>query len=94
MNLGRALETLVVTETASYAAVEVLKKTILAGLMSALVIPASLISVMAVMDNPFSVAYSRARKAGQGTNSEYFNTILIDLHNFSVGRRAVTQAAG
>jgi hypothetical protein len=37
-----------------------------AGLMSAMVIPASLMAVMSVMDNPFSVAYSRARKAGQG----------------------------
>jgi hypothetical protein len=66
IDLGKALEMLVLTETASYAAAEVLKKTLLAGLMSAMVIPASLMAVMSVMDNPFSVAYSRARKAGQG----------------------------
>ncbi|KAJ5776200.1 uncharacterized protein N7511_001211 [Penicillium nucicola] len=82
MNLGNAISALVTSAAWSVAGREVLARTFFHTLMSAVMLPLGLLKVAGVVDNPFSVAKSRADKAGQ---------VLADvLINKAQGERPVT----
>jgi hypothetical protein len=81
MNLGNALEAMVTSAAWGYAKKEVIAHTIFADMMAAMW-PIGLLQVSRVVDNPFSVAKSRAEKAG---------AVLADaLINRAQGERPVT----
>ncbi|KAJ5093724.1 hypothetical protein N7456_009585 [Penicillium angulare] len=65
MNLGNAISSLVTSAAWSVAGREVLAHTVFAALLSAVMLPMGLMKVARVVDNPFSVAKSRADKAGE-----------------------------
>jgi hypothetical protein len=82
MNLGHAISALVTSAAWSVAGREVLARTVFSTLMSAVMLPMGLMKVAGVVDNPFSVAKSRADKAGE---------VLADaLINKAQGERPVT----
>ncbi|CAG8033765.1 unnamed protein product [Penicillium salamii] len=82
MNLGNAISALVTSAAWSVAGREVLARTVFSTLMSAVMLPLGLMKVAGVVDNPFSVAKSRADKAGE---------VLADaLINKAQGERPVT----
>lgn len=82
MNLGNAISALVTSAAWSVAGREVLARTVFHTLMSAVMLPLGLMKVAGVVDNPFSVAKSRADKAGE---------VLADaLINKAQGERPVT----
>ncbi|MCJ1229134.1 hypothetical protein MMC12_005799 [Toensbergia leucococca] len=81
MNLGNSLTTMISSTAWGYAKSELIKHTIFAELMSAMW-PIGLLKVSRVVDNPFSVAKSRADKTG---------SVLADaLINKAQGQRPVT----
>ncbi|TAQ89162.1 hypothetical protein B7494_g2545 [Chlorociboria aeruginascens] len=81
MKLGSSLEAVVKSAAWSVAKKEIIARTIFASLMDALW-PIALLKVSRVVDNPFSVAMSRADKAG---------LVLADaLINKAQGERPVT----
>ncbi|KAJ5467083.1 hypothetical protein N7475_004835 [Penicillium sp. IBT 31633x] len=82
MNLGNAISALVTSAAWSVAGREVLARTIFHSIMSAVMLPMGLMKIAGVVDNPFSVAKSRADKAGE---------VLADaLINKAQGERPVT----
>ncbi|CEO60462.1 hypothetical protein PMG11_05089 [Penicillium brasilianum] len=82
LNLGNAISALVTSAAWSVAGREILSRTFFATVMSAVMLPMGLMKVARVVDNPFSVAKSRADKAGE---------ILADaLINKAQGERPVT----
>ncbi|KAI9737276.1 MAG: hypothetical protein M1818_005809 [Claussenomyces sp. TS43310] len=81
MKLGTSLQSLVKSAAWGVAKKEIIARTVFASLMTALW-PLSLLKLSAVVDNPFSVAKSRADKAG---------LVLADaLINKAQGERPVT----
>ena len=81
MNLGNSITAMVSSAAWGYAKSEMIKRTIFAELMSAMW-PVALLQVSRVVDNPFSIARSRAEKAGE---------VLADaLVNKAQGERPVT----
>ena len=81
MNLGNSMQMMVSSAAWGYAQSEILKRTIFAEMMSALW-PLGLLKISRVVDNPFSVAKSRAEKTGE---------VLADaLVNKAQGERPVT----
>lgn len=81
LNLGNAMNGVVQSAAWGYAQKEIIQRTIFAELASALW-PMALMKVARVIDNPFSVAKSRAEKAGE---------VLADaLVNRAQGERPVT----
>ncbi|KAJ5380572.1 uncharacterized protein N7496_003000 [Penicillium cataractarum] len=82
LNLGNAISALVTSAAWSVAGREILSRTFFAAIMSAVMLPVGLMKVARVVDNPFSVAKSRADKAG-----EVLANALIDK---AQGERPVT----
>ncbi|KAI9773750.1 MAG: hypothetical protein M1835_006110 [Candelina submexicana] len=81
MHLGNSLNSMVSSAAWGYAQNEIIKRTIFASLASAMW-PLGLLKVSRIVDNPFSVAKSRAEKAG---------AVLADaLINKAQGERPVT----
>lgn len=81
MNLGNSMTAMVSSAAWGYAKSEIIKRTIFADMMGALW-PLGLLKISRVVDNPFSVAKSRAEKAGE---------VLADaLVNKAQGERPVT----
>lgn len=81
MNMGNSMEAMVKSAAWGVAKKEIIARTIFASLMNALW-PLSLLKVSRIVDNPFSVAKSRADKAG---------LVLADaLINKAQGERPVT----
>ena len=81
MTLGNAMQEMVSSAAWGYAKKEIVSRTILAEMMSAMW-PLALLKVSRVIDNPFSVAKSRAEKTG---------AVLADaLVNRAQGERPVT----
>ena len=81
MNLGNSMTAMVSSAAWGYAKSEIIKRTIFAGMMDALW-PLGLLKISRVVDNPFSIAKSRADKAGE---------VLADaLINKAQGERPVT----
>lgn len=62
--LGNSVSNLLKTESISLGLTQGIKVTFLGALASAMALPASLLSILRVLDNPFSVAYRRSEKAG------------------------------
>ncbi|KAJ3108051.1 Transmembrane and coiled-coil domain-containing protein 4 [Phlyctochytrium planicorne] len=65
ITLGTAIRDFLGSTAASYAATEVLKHTVLGGLMMALVWPVGLLQLGYLVDNPWSIGLDRSRKAGE-----------------------------
>ncbi|MCJ1330843.1 hypothetical protein MMC10_007530 [Thelotrema lepadinum] len=81
MNLGNAMTAMVSSAAWGYAKKEIIAHSIFADMMAAMW-PLGLLQVARVVDNPFSVAKSRAEKAG---------AVLADaLENRAQGERPVT----
>ena len=82
MNLGNSLDAMVSSAAWGYAKSEMIKRTVFAELMGAAMWPMTLLQIGRVVDNPFSIARSRAEKAGE---------VLADaLINKAQGERPVT----
>ncbi|KAI9489118.1 hypothetical protein BDB00DRAFT_845235 [Zychaea mexicana] len=64
MDLGLAFEKFVKNQAIRYAGVEVAKQTALRAFFSAVALPATLLKIADVVDNPWQIAADRSRKAG------------------------------
>ncbi|KAJ1973402.1 hypothetical protein H4R35_004140 [Dimargaris xerosporica] len=65
LGVGNAFSRLVSSEAVTYAAGQVLKQTVLATLMSALVWPMAIVKAGSLIDNPWGVGLNRAENAGK-----------------------------
>uniref|UniRef100_A0A093V2S9 Putative membrane protein C6F6.13c n=1 Tax=Talaromyces marneffei PM1 TaxID=1077442 RepID=A0A093V2S9_TALMA len=82
LNLGNSMRALVTTAAWKVASQQLLIWTVFAGIMSAVMLPFGLMRIAKIAANPFSVAISRADKAGE---------VLADaLINGAQGKRPVT----
>ncbi|GFF36216.1 1,3-beta-glucanosyltransferase gel3 [Aspergillus udagawae] len=92
MDLGNALD-LLVTSAAWTAGEQVLKKTFLSHLLTAVALPLGLLKVARVVDNPFSVAKARADKAGEVLADALINKVQgerpVTLIGYSLGSRVI-----
>ncbi|KAK3935933.1 hypothetical protein QBC46DRAFT_420992 [Diplogelasinospora grovesii] len=90
--LGQSLEGLVSSYAWSMVKVEILKRTVLATLWSALW-PAYLLSVASNVDNPFSLAKNRSEKAGKILADALINKVQgerpVTLVGYSLGARVI-----
>lgn len=93
MNLGNAISSLVTSAAWSVAGREVLSRTLFAAIMSAVMLPLGLMKVARVVDNPFSVAKSRADKAGEVLADALINKVQgerpVTLIGYSLGSRLI-----
>lgn len=92
LNLGNSLSAMVSSAAWGVAKQELLKRTILAGLMNAMW-PLALLKVSRVVDNPFSIAKSRADKAGEVLADALINKAQgerpVTLIGYSLGARVI-----
>ncbi|KAF4224416.1 hypothetical protein CNMCM8980_002046 [Aspergillus fumigatiaffinis] len=92
MNLGNALD-LLVTSAAWTAGEQVLKKTFLSQLLTAVALPLGLLKIARVVDNPFSVAKARADKAGEVLADALISKVQgerpVTLIGYSLGSRVI-----
>ena len=92
LNLGNALRTMVTSAAWTYIKVELLKRTVLATLWSALW-PISLLSMASALDNPFSLAKNRSEKAGKILADALINRVQgerpVTLIGYSLGARVI-----
>ncbi|KAF2220993.1 hypothetical protein BDZ85DRAFT_297688 [Elsinoe ampelina] len=92
LSLGSALTSLLKSAAWSYARSEIIKRTVFASLTAALW-PLALLRVSRVIDNPFSVAKSRADKAGEVLADAIINKAQgerpVTLVGYSLGARVV-----
>ncbi|MCJ1260690.1 hypothetical protein MMC22_000552 [Lobaria immixta] len=92
MNLGNSMMTMVSSAAWGYAKSEMIKRTIFAELMSAMW-PVALLQVSRVVDNPFSIARSRAEKAGEVLADALINKAQgerpVTLIGYSLGARVI-----
>lgn len=92
MNLGNSMMTMVSSAAWGYAKSEMIKRTIFAELMSAMW-PVALLQVSRVVDNPFSIARSRAEKAGEVLADALINKAQgqrpVNLIGYSLGARVI-----
>ncbi|KAJ5759509.1 hypothetical protein N7520_006665 [Penicillium odoratum] len=93
MKLGNAISSLVTSAAWSVAGKEVLSRTIFSSIMSAVMLPLGLIKVAGVVDNPFSVAKSRADKAGEVLADALISKVQgerpVTLIGYSLGSRLI-----
>lgn len=92
MNLGNSMTAMVSSAAWGYARSELIKRTIFAELASALW-PVALLQVARVVDNPFSLARSRAEKAGEVLADALINKAQgerpVTLIGYSLGARVI-----
>ncbi|MCJ1297477.1 hypothetical protein MMC08_000263 [Hypocenomyce scalaris] len=92
MNLGNSMTAMVSSAAWGYAKSEFIKRTIFADMMGALW-PIGLLKVSRVVDNPFSVAKSRAEKAGEVLADALINKAQgerpVTLIGYSLGARVI-----
>lgn len=92
MNLGNSMTAMVSSAAWGYAKSELIKRTIFAELASALW-PVALLQVARVVDNPFSLARSRAEKAGEVLADALINKAQgerpVTLIGYSLGARVI-----
>lgn len=92
LGLGKTLQGLVSSAGWNYVKVEILKRTVLATLWSALW-PAYLMSMAAAVDNPFSLAKNRSEKAGEILADALINKVQgerpVTLVGYSLGARVI-----
>lgn len=93
MNLGNAISALVTSAAWSVAGREVLSHTFFATIMSAVMLPMGLMKVARIVDNPFSVAKSRADKAGEVLADALISKVQgerpVTLIGYSLGSRLI-----
>ena len=92
LNLGNSMTTMVSSAAWGYAKSEVIKHTVFAELSMALW-PLALLKVSRVVDNPFSIAKSRADKAGEVLADALINKAQgerpVTLVGYSLGARVI-----
>ncbi|KAJ5089735.1 hypothetical protein N7532_008419 [Penicillium argentinense] len=93
MNLGNAISALVTSAAWSVAGREVLTRTVFSAIMSAVMLPMGLMNVARIVDNPFSVAKSRADKAGEVLADALISKVQgerpVNLIGYSLGSRLI-----
>lgn len=92
LGLGKSLRKLVSSYAWNTVKVEVLKRTVLATLWSALW-PAYMLSMASTVDNPFSLAKNRSEKAGEILADALINKVQgerpVTLIGYSLGARVI-----
>ncbi|KAG9692496.1 DUF726-domain-containing protein, partial [Aureobasidium melanogenum] len=92
LNLGNSLTTMIRSAAWGYAKSEIIKRTVFASLTAALW-PLGLLKVSRIIDNPFSVAKSRADKAGEVLADALINRAQgerpVTLIGYSLGARVI-----
>ncbi|KAK0618400.1 hypothetical protein B0T17DRAFT_618994 [Bombardia bombarda] len=92
LGLGQSLQGLVSSYTWNYVKAEILKRTVLATLWSALW-PVHLLSAATSIDNPFSLARNRSEKAGEILADALINKVQgerpVTLIGYSLGARVI-----
>ncbi|MCJ1283498.1 hypothetical protein MMC26_002828 [Xylographa opegraphella] len=92
MNLGNSMMAMVSSTAWGYAKSEIIKRTIFADMMGALW-PLGLLKISRVVDNPFSIAKSRAEKAGEVLADALINKAQgerpVTLIGYSLGARVI-----
>lgn len=93
LKLGNAISALVTSAAWSVAGREVLTRTVFSALMSAVMLPMGLVKVAGIVDNPFSVAKSRADKAGEVLADALIEKVQgerpVTLIGYSLGSRLI-----
>lgn len=93
MNLGNSLDAMVSSAAWGAAKSEIIKRTIFAELMSSAMWPMTLLQIGRVVDNPFSIARSRAEKAGEVLADALINKAQgerpVTLIGYSLGARVI-----
>ena len=93
MALGNALQNFVSTAAWGYIKKEIIKRTVLAGLWSALMLPLAMLKISKLVDNPFSVAKARADKAGEVLADALISKAQgerpVSLVGYSLGGRVI-----
>lgn len=92
LDLGSSLQKILQSYAWGYVKSEIIKRTVLASLWSALW-PVGLLKIARVVDNPFSIAKHRSEKAGQVLADAIINRAQgerpITLIGFSLGARVI-----
>ena len=92
MNLGQSIDTMISSAAYGYAQSAMIKKTVFAELMSAMW-PVALVKVARVVDNPFTLAKTRADKAGKVLAEALINRTQgerpVTLIGYSLGARVI-----
>ena len=92
MNLGNSMTAMVSSTAWGYAKSEIIKRTIFADIFGALW-PLGLLKISRVVDNPFSIAKSRAEKAGEVLADALINKAQgerpVTLIGYSLGARVI-----
>lgn len=92
MNLGQSFDTMISSAAYGYAQSALAKRTVFSELMSAMW-PMALVKVSRVVDNPFSVAKTRADKAGEVLADALINRAQgerpVTLIGYSLGARVI-----
>ena len=93
MTLGNSINTLLSSAAWGYAQSQIIQKTIFAELMSSMMWPMGLVKVARVIDNPFTLAKSRADKAGVVLANALINRAQgersVTLIGYSMGARVI-----
>lgn len=93
MNLGNALKDFVTSKAWGYLKKEIIKRTVLAGLYSALMAPMAVLKVAKLVDSPFGIAKLRAMKAGEVLADALINKAQgerpVSLVGHSLGARVI-----
>ncbi|KAL6253272.1 hypothetical protein RBB50_000995 [Rhinocladiella similis] len=93
MNLGNALKNFVSSEAWSYLKKQIIKRTVLAGLYSAMLAPLAILKVAKLVDSPFGIAKLRAMKAGEVLADALINKAQgerpVSLVGHSLGARVI-----
>ncbi|KAL9104777.1 MAG: hypothetical protein Q9163_000327 [Psora crenata] len=93
MNLGNGLDAMVSSAAWGYAKGELIKRTVFAELMGAAAWPLGVLQIGRVVDNPFSIALSRAEKAGEVLADALINKAQgerpVTLIGYSLGARVI-----
>lgn len=66
LDLGYAFRRFITNQALKYAGLEVAKQTALAAFFSAIALPAALLKVSDIIDDPWQLAVDRSKKAGIG----------------------------
>ena len=93
LNLGQSFDTMLQSAVYGYAQSTMIQQTILSELMSGMMYPMALTKVARVVDNPFSLAQTRADKAGQVLADALINHVQgerpVTLIAYSIGARVI-----
>ncbi|KAI9291559.1 DUF726-domain-containing protein [Neoconidiobolus thromboides FSU 785] len=93
LSIGQALNSLLATSVIGIATNEVLKKTILNGLVASIAWPLTILQAGSILDNPWSLGLDRSKKAGLILADALINYAQghrpVNLVGFSLGARVI-----